>query len=362
MVLFIVCALWAVTNRRWFTAGVFVSLATLTLQIAFFVAMPAALVALLGVARGERRRALARLVVGGLVPLTVCVVYFALVGALRELLDGFLLINLRYTVASPMAEGLAGPWASIQGGYGVGAWVMLAGLVVVAILSLSALRGARRREDPSLVTVAAFGVATVCGLVWTSREYDGWPDVFPLLPFAALGIAGLLIWLTQRLSREAALAATLVWVVAATAVGATYSLSHQNSRLDVQRRAVRIMLAELPPDATILALQAPQPLVLSGKANPTRHLMFGSGLDAYLDATWPGGLAGFGDWIKREKPTLISVGKGVRERYGWLIRPDYTYVGAGPGWTWFAPRSSGPALLTDLRKASERAGAMPQWQ
>ena len=36
MTLFVVCALWAVTGRGWFTAGVFVSLATLCLQIAFF--------------------------------------------------------------------------------------------------------------------------------------------------------------------------------------------------------------------------------------------------------------------------------------------------------------------------------------
>ena len=36
MTLFITVALWAVARRRWFTAGLFVSLATLCLQIAFF--------------------------------------------------------------------------------------------------------------------------------------------------------------------------------------------------------------------------------------------------------------------------------------------------------------------------------------
>ena len=36
MTLFIAVALWAVAKRRWFTAGLFVSLATLCLQIAFF--------------------------------------------------------------------------------------------------------------------------------------------------------------------------------------------------------------------------------------------------------------------------------------------------------------------------------------
>ena len=44
MTLFIACALWAVSTRRWFAAGLFVSLATLCLQIAFFTAFPAVLV------------------------------------------------------------------------------------------------------------------------------------------------------------------------------------------------------------------------------------------------------------------------------------------------------------------------------
>ena len=60
MMLFILLALWAMVHRRWFAAGLCVSLATLTLQIGFFAAAPAVLVALLlAPGEGGRIRALA---------------------------------------------------------------------------------------------------------------------------------------------------------------------------------------------------------------------------------------------------------------------------------------------------------------
>ncbi len=66
MTLFVVCALWAVTGRRWFTAGVCVSLATLCLQIAFFPTFTAVVAGVLLLAAGRRVRALVRVAAGGL--------------------------------------------------------------------------------------------------------------------------------------------------------------------------------------------------------------------------------------------------------------------------------------------------------
>ena len=51
MTLFIALALWAVARRRWFTAGLFVSLATLCLQIAFFSSFAAVVAGVLFLAR-----------------------------------------------------------------------------------------------------------------------------------------------------------------------------------------------------------------------------------------------------------------------------------------------------------------------
>ncbi|MDN5855083.1 MAG: glycosyltransferase family 39 protein, partial [Actinomycetia bacterium] len=64
--LFLLCSLWAAYKHRWFASGAWLSLATLTLQIAFPVGFVAILVQALALGRGERVRALARTAVGGL--------------------------------------------------------------------------------------------------------------------------------------------------------------------------------------------------------------------------------------------------------------------------------------------------------
>src|ERR1700709_554442 len=93
MVLFSVLALWAVANRRWFSAGLFVSLATLCLQIALFASLTAVVAGVLLLAGGGRLRALLRVALGGVVPVAALGVWFALAGSLRQSIDAFYVIN-----------------------------------------------------------------------------------------------------------------------------------------------------------------------------------------------------------------------------------------------------------------------------
>ena len=99
MLLFLVLALWAMSGRRWFTAGVLLGLAALVLQIALFVGGPALAVAVLlgpGTWRG-RLSSLARVAVGALLILAVAAAYFVAVGAFDEFVQAYALINARYT-------------------------------------------------------------------------------------------------------------------------------------------------------------------------------------------------------------------------------------------------------------------------
>ncbi|WP_180936186.1 glycosyltransferase family 39 protein [Nocardioides ungokensis] len=110
MVLFLLCALLAVTHRRWLTAGCFVALATLTWQPALFAALAAAVTAALLAPTGTRLRALARIAIGGLVPTAVTVAVFVALGELRTFLDDFLLINLQYTHQAPLLNRFGKTW------------------------------------------------------------------------------------------------------------------------------------------------------------------------------------------------------------------------------------------------------------
>jgi len=352
MMLFILLALWAMVHRRWFAAGLCVSLATLTLQIGFFAAAPAVLVALLlAPGEGGRIRALLRFVAGGLTPVLVFLGYFALVGALKDAVDAFLVLNFRYSTSSPLTDHIGSHVNKLKEGYGVTLWFMLVGLAVLVVLSFAILSPKARREHAWVVPVTAMGVATVVAVFWTVRDLDGWPDAFTVLPLAAVGMGALVALCTARLPRPFRFGSGLAWVGLATVLALVFSVTQRSHVLVDQRNAVTAALAQLPADATIVTMNAPQPLVLSGKRNPTRFMMFTGGLDQYMDDTWPGGLRQFGRELDHGKPTLVAMGVPSRVWLKHAVKANYVRVGKAPGWVWFARKSLGEAELRRLRDA-----------
>jgi hypothetical protein len=356
MTLFVVCALWAVARRRWFTAGVCVSLATLCLQISFFAAFAAAVAGALLLAPGERVRALVRIGLGGLLPPALLAVWFTATDSLGAAVDAFLVINARYTEPNPAIPNIALLWGDAQNAYGFSLWLIVAGLVALAARGITACRPSVRREDPSVVVLAAFAVGALAGMLWNLREYDAWPDLFPLLPFAAVGVACLVPLAERRMSRPVLAGVVTVGVLLAVGASAQWSWSTRDDGLLGQRAAVAEVLRQLPPDPEIASLEAPQPLVLSQSANWTRHQMLRVGLEHHLDDTWPGGRDGFLRDLLAEEPDLISVGAATTEEWRAAVETEYTCIGTGPGWYWYAP-SSLPAEQTDRLQEAAAAGS-----
>ncbi len=353
MTLFIVLALWAVARRRWFTAGLFVSLATLCLQIAFFSSFSAVLAGVVLLAHGERLKSLVRVGLGGAVPVAVCAVWFALAGSLRESVDAFVLINFRYTTPDPVLPRLEQAWENVEMAYGVSVWVLIGGLIALAALSLGAVRKSTRIANPSLPVLAAFTVGAGVGLAWNLKEYDAWPDLFPMLPFAAIGLGGLFFFATKRLPVRATLVVAVVLSLTATIVAVHHSVTYTRGELlETQRASVKSVLAQLPDDATITSVEAPQALVLDRRRNPTRHQMFSAGLQFYFDDVWPGGLDGFRRELIDAEPDMIVFGDPVSDRWRAAIEPEYVYVGKAPDWFWYARASLGEEKLSELREAA----------
>lgn len=335
MVLFLLLALLAVTHRRWATAGFCIALGTLTWQPV----LPAALAgvvaaALLGLSSG-RIRALARVAVGGLVPAALTVGAYAAIGELPLFLDDFLLINARYTQQKGFLANPGASWHRLAEGYGASLAVLVVGAVALLVLTAVAVARRTTRQEPRTGGLLAAGVALLVAVLWTIRAYNNWPDAFLFLPLAALGIGGLAGELRHRLPVRAAVAVTAAWVLVATAMAISYSVTTRNDRLTLQRASVAAAL-EVVPDAQILSVEAPEALVLSGQRNPSRIQLFGAGLLRYLDDTWPGGADGYGRWVTDEsRPELIAMGRG---RGLWLrphLRDSYAPVGRGPTWVWY---------------------------
>lgn len=353
MLLFLLCALLATAERRWFLAGLWLSLGTLVLQPVFPVGLVAVLTVLaVGVPPRDWLRASVRFALGGLVPLAACIAYFAAVDALRAFVDAFLLINAEYTEADPLLAGFEQHWSRMEYGYGVSLWVMVVGLGALWLLSVRVVSKRSREENPATIPVTALGAAALAALAWSFRDFDDWPDAFLLLPFAALGVGGLVAELVSRTSARVAVAATTAWVLVAVAVAVSFSVTQRDHRLVEQRASVAAVLARLPDEPSILSINAPQALVLSGQTNPVRHQMFAGGLDRYVDDTWPGGLEAFGDWIGREQPTLLTIAGEPRPWVADTVGTEYRRVGRVPGWVWYVHRSVGRDAVSTLRRAA----------
>ncbi len=355
MMLFLILTLVAAARGRWGWAGACLALATLTWQPVFLPGAATVAVAAL-LTPGRRVLALLRVAVAGAVTTLVFVAGFAIAGALPEALDGFIRIHLTATYQPGFDDDPEAVWEALREAYDFATYPFAVGLVALPIATLpSAWRLARRRTpDPQRagdVALVAAVAGELAGLAWSWRTFNGWADALVLAPFAALGLACVLALVLHALPRRAGAGVAAVACLGLLAGGLGYSLDDHDPVLRAQRAEVAQVL-DILPDATMVSIEAPQPLVLAHLVNPTPHQMFRLGLETYVDDTWPGGLAGYADWVSRTRPTIVAVGGGAR--YDWLmptLDAHYVEIGTTTGWYWFVDRDLDPATVRRLEDA-----------
>lgn len=347
MVLFVIAALIVLGRRRFLAAGVLTGLATLTWQPALLPLVAAAGAAALLAPR--RVRAALLFLAGGAATAAVAAAAFALAGALPRALEAFVVANVLW-VHQPSALSRPGPTAHLLWhGYGVSLVIALLGPVVLVVAAL------RRRTSE----VASLAAGAVVAVGWTAAVVNGAPDLFVVLPFGALGTAVLAHALSGRVGRRSpragrALTAAVV-AVAVLGAAATAVVTREN-RLLLQVRDVRAVLRSLPPASGLTAIDAPEPLALSGRVNPTPFLILDSGEIGYLDHHVPGGWIGYLQRLLHRDTPLLALGHGPHLRLiGQLVRRDYLPAGAGPGWHWYVARSLGVSAARRVHAANARA-------
>jgi hypothetical protein len=351
LLLFLLLALLATAHQRWATTGVLIALATLTWQPAFFPAIAGAVTAVL-IGRGSGGiKALVRLAAGGLVPPALFVVVYAAIGHLRLLLDDFLLINLRYTEQLTYLDDVPMLRAVVDKGFGWTQWVFVVGALVIPLATTIAVARRTTRRDPGTAVLAGATVALLAGWWWSAKAFNGWADLFFLLPTAALGVGCLAAAVGRRVSPRAGMATALAWAVASAGLTVQYAVQTRDHQLDTQRADVDAVLHALPRgDRQILSVSAPQPLVLAHQRNPSRFQLFGNGVIEYLDDTWPGGHVGFAAWIGEERPAVVAYGEvGVKAFTKPTLDASYTCVGRSPGWYWYLRSDLGRQTLKAAR-------------
>jgi hypothetical protein len=281
-ILLAVVSMLLMVRRRWFWAGLCGSLAFLFWQ-------PLAIYAVVAVVASRRWRALA----GALLPLVVTGVYFSVTGAFGDLLSAAFAFPVEGLHRTPETVGQRlGHIAAIVHVDYAGAVVQFwAGLALVAALA------AWKRWWVVLATLAVIAV-------FSAIDFEGYPDVYPLLPYAALGLGGAAaVVVRMRVMRPVAVAAIAI----AVAVAWTQFSSDAEARdpLSSQRAQASDLQHLLRPGDTLYALGDPTPLVLTGRRNPSRYVFLGSGVGSWEEAHTPGGFAGWMAGIRAARPAVI---------------------------------------------------------
>jgi hypothetical protein len=314
MVLFATLSLFLAARRHFVSASVSGSLAFLTWQPMGLFAAAGVALAGLQAREGARLRAAAAALAGAAVPVLVVLAFFGALGALPALLEDTLVFNLLHLerVAAP---GLDRYLVALEAGYPDTKLLLVLGLGLTAAmlpwrLSTAGWRVGRvLREDPFAAVLLTFPAV----VAWSALDFQSYPDIYVLLPYASLGCAGALHLGLDGLARRGWLPPAgrwavllLVGIALVGSAGLRYSSGRQLGL--VLQREWSEQLGELAgPSGTVVSLGVPQVLVLLGRTNPNPFVFLCCGMESFVGSKHPEGFDGWLRDLAAERPSVIVV-------------------------------------------------------
>lgn len=353
-VLLAVVAMLLLVERRWFWAGIACSLAVLTWQPYFVYALDALLVAAWLGGSGARLRSVLRVVVGGLVPVSVTVVGYAVAGHLGDLWEATVVYPLLAPHGQPRTVGDdLHTIATVVGKYGGGPlfWIGV-GLLLVAVV----VDAATHRPWRSALARPLVAVVLLTGLgnfAFAATNFQGYQDLYALLPYMGLGFGGL-VGLLVHAGRGSARTWVSGLVVAALValVVLRWQQAHddpENGELVAQRSNACGLSRIIAPGTSLYALGDPTPLVLTHRTNPDRFIYLASEVDRWKVEHTPGGVRAWWRQIDDGNPSVI-----VLQSFSGAIHDKLVQSALGAG---YHPRFLGTWRLFVTTKSLHRARA-----
>jgi MFS family permease len=361
-VLFAVVSMWLLSSRRWFWGAFAGGLAFLVWQPLLFYPLVAVLVPLLTTPR-RRWRSAGVALAGAAIPVVVVTGYFTLAGALGKFLESalvFPLTGIKHGNES-VGQRLGRIAGVVDRYYGMGGALFWAGLVLLLLLVVVHLVRGRS------TMLVAFGAPLVSVVLLTllldtgyaATDFQSYPDLYPFLPYPALGLGGAAATLVAALRPSVARVTAGVAVVVALAVltvAAWVSFSDDPAGDPVlrdQRASGCAVRRSQVPGTPIWSLGDPAVLVITHRRNPDRFIYLGSAVDRWKVAHTPGGFAGWTRQITRAAPSVLVI-KGwagpERRRMGtWLRGHGYRTRFAGPWHLFLTPAALARASQHGVR-------------
>jgi len=269
-------------------------------------------------APGRRRAAFLRALAGVAIPLAVTVLAFAAAGALSKLFEAAFDFPLTGIIRGKqtLLDRLHLIHRVVDSGYAHTYWLLWGGVAVLCALAV--VRVVRSRSDLRAVVsdplvLVVMGTAIPLA-AFTAKDFEGYPDVYPALPYAAIGAGGAVAFLAARITRpawrRAGAAACLAFVAALTVASWSWfdaASAPPNGGLAAQRSSAALVQRALLPGEPFYALGDPAPLVVTRRRNPRRFVYLSSGVAIWDMRRTPGG---FDDWKRRflaARPGMVMI-------------------------------------------------------
>jgi hypothetical protein len=343
-VLLSVVALLLLVERRWFWAAFLGSLAFLDWQPLGIYALAAVVGAFLV---GEARwRQTAYAIAGAAIPLVATVLYMAIAGDLSKFVEASFTFPATGLDRDPVTfwQRLTAIVAVVNEHYHLSRVLLWGGLLLLPVVLL------RRRVDRPAIALV---LLTLLGFVaLTLTDFQGYPDLFPLLPYAALGIAGVAaIAVAERGRAAVAVALVLMALLVGLSFKRYLGASERGPALSLERAYADRIERLLEPGDRLYALGDPTLLVLTGLRNPTRYVYLGSGVDEWAIKHKFGSFAGWQAEIRAVDPPVVVMNTwvaplSVRMR-AWLTKTYGPETQVGNWRLWVKP---------ELRERAVREG------
>jgi hypothetical protein len=314
----VVLSMWLLLRRQWFWAAFAGSIGFLVWQPFAIYPVVVAAVGLVDATAGQRRRAFGFAVIGAAIPIAVVTGYFVITGAVGKFITAALVFPATGVKRQPetLRQHFTRIFQVVHDAYAVSGVLLWIGIVILVALAVAHVirnrDGVRHALRHPLMIVVMTTLLAMLG--YSVFDFQGPPDVFPLLPYGALGLGGAAAVavkaLTPAWSRRTVTAMALVGVTVLGAFSWMWFTDQprQGVGLRAQRAdgcAVEQMVAH---GATLYALGDPTPLVITHLRNPDRFIYLGSGVALWKIRHTKGGLNGWLSQIEAKDNSMITIG------------------------------------------------------
>ncbi|MCA9396807.1 MAG: hypothetical protein KC649_06515, partial [Candidatus Omnitrophica bacterium] len=326
--LFLLIYLYFLIRRNWFWTGIFLSCAVLCWQPAAMFILPLCIV-LFNRSGKSILKNTAGLIFGALIPFVILFLLFLHWGALHEMIEATIVYPLKYhygTEYNPLRSNVL-KFMFRKTAYD-SVFVLFGFICLTGSFVMNIIFKKRQELIERAPLFLCFGI--IC--IWSFIDFKDYRDMYPLLPYACLGIA---LFFNEILATETHKRFAFTFIMLSAVLCSAFNPPVGASRQQKFERTLR-QLNELverhAPHRRIAAAGLPEIAAYLNLNLISRYAYWGGGHMLFIEDHVPGGVGQLKADIIKYDPEIIFVNKFYMKRYGRTLPRKYRRTMAVPGY------------------------------